>query len=854
MVSLAPPDDPVTDSRYSEHEILNSSDTNSHNNQNNSGRNTRLKTQKSTSFAIDCLDVPEPDLHYVSEFDMSIAGMLVTDAINFRNISFRSDRLVFYQVYQDRITRFVFVVFPILLMSLALIEEPAVKGLNVHWQAALGLELICLIGYTCRVIHLRYCIDRRDFWMDIKNCVVIAILIITVVDVVVWLVFKVSQGRTVIRVSRVLRPLLIVNISENRNIRKLLRVIKRTVIDVISVLVLIFLFIGIFAMMATKFFERRSILDPQGDRYLDNFFDAYWNLYVLMTTANSPDIGLPAFQDENAFFFFFSPFSIITTFILMNILLAVVYKHYRIHLLHEVKVDVSISQHNLQRAFKLLRDPKTECIGREVWLKCYQKLGCSDVLQRLYWEYMVLKPEDSGITLQSFCKITDLLSSKIKVVFNRETWLGKTFPSLYNSSVSCYLRFAVEHSAFTFLYDILIFANAVALSIKDAPAFLESIFLVLFNIEIALKIYTLGPVKFGSSTWNVYDCLVIWSASIFSIIMGAEKLADTKNAELSLVFFDMVLTLRVLRLLKLLTSVPQLRLIISTIMQIVPSMGSYALLLLLFYYSYAIVGMEVFKGKIHRSVDNATVINCGNDALLGSEFLKEGYCVLTFNSIWHSMVILWTLTLVNQWHIIADGFVRVTSKWARLYFLSFHVIVVLIILNIFLAFVIEAFMLQIELDKKRCEEIEEHMDERGVNARKHSSLTGTPTWYKTSSTHQEEEDHEQICIGTTALTEKVRYMRHKSAKSYNQMLLDMFQADIQTTASNENEMPETSGQKESLKKVHEKSSKTQKSLNVTFEKEDDLDDGENFKDEQEDILEPERDEFSVGSLQDLDII
>ena len=306
MVSLAPPDDPVTDSRYSEHEILNSSDTNSHNNQNNSGRNTRLKTQKSTSFAIDCLGVPEPDLHYVSEFDMSIAGMLVTDAINFRNISFRSDRLVFYQVYQDRITRFVFVVFPILLMSLALIEEPAVNGLNVHWQAALGLELICLIGYTCRVIHLRYCIDRRDFWMDIKNCVVIAILIITVVDVVVWLVFKVSQGRTVIRVSRVLRPLLIVNISENRNIRKLLRVIKRTVIDVISVLVLIFLFIGIFAMMATKFFERRSILDPQGDRYLDNFFDAYWNLYVLMTTANSPDIGLPAFQDENAFFFFFS--------------------------------------------------------------------------------------------------------------------------------------------------------------------------------------------------------------------------------------------------------------------------------------------------------------------------------------------------------------------------------------------------------------------------------------------------------------------------------------------------------------------------------------------------------------------
>jgi len=59
--------------------------------------------------------------------------------------------------------------------------------------------------------------------------------------------------------------------------------------------------------------------------------------------------------------------------------------------------------------------------------------------------------------------------------------------------------------------------------------------------------------------------------------------------------------------------------------------------------------------------------------------------------------VLWTLTLVNQWHIIAGGFVAVTSEATRLYFLSFHVIVVLIILNIFLAFVIEAFLLQIEV-------------------------------------------------------------------------------------------------------------------------------------------------------------
>lgn len=45
-----------------------------------------------------------------------------------------------------------------------------------------------------------------------------------------------------------------------------------------SVLALILLVIAIFAMMATKFFERRSLATPHGDKYLDNFGDSYWNL------------------------------------------------------------------------------------------------------------------------------------------------------------------------------------------------------------------------------------------------------------------------------------------------------------------------------------------------------------------------------------------------------------------------------------------------------------------------------------------------------------------------------------------------------------------------------------------------
>jgi two pore calcium channel protein 3 len=746
------------------------------------------------------------------------------------------------------------VAFPTLLLGLALVEKPAVKVLGVHWRAVFGLELICLVACSCRVLHLRLCLRRGDFWSDIKNCVIIASIAIMFIDVVVWLAYKEVAGREVIRVSRVLRPILIFNFSDNRNLRKLLRNIKKTVVDVISVLVLIFLFIAIFAMMATKFFERRTLIDPHGDPYLDNFLDSYWNLYVLMTTANSPDVSLPAFRSEQAFFFFFMPFSVITTFILMNILLAVVYKHYKMHLLEEVKVDVGIIQGNLIKAFGLLKDPQTNHIEKDVWLKASKEFGCPDALPILYWDYMVPNQDLPGISLQAFFKITDLLSSKIMIVMTKKTWLELRVPFIYNSSLSCYLRWVVDHIAFTLFYDALIFANAVVLSIKNSPTYLEDIFLVLFNIEIKLKLYTYGPRKFVGSAWNCYDCLVIYSATIFRLVVDVENFQDTKDEEMSAVFLDMVLTLRVLRLLKLLLSIPQLRLIVSTVMQIVPSMGSYALLLFLFYYMYAIVGMELFAGKVVNDT-----INCGEDALNGTDFVTEKYCILSFNNILYSFVVLWTLTLVNQWHIIAGGFVAVTTKASRIYFLSFHVLIVLIILNIFLAFVIEAFMLQIDLDRKKQEGIDEHLDERGMNARRESHPQNQPVWYRSStltSTNdaEEEENLRKVYIGTKPLEEKIRYKRQKSTKSYNQLLLEMFQEDIQAEETSLTDA-EPSGVTETQSKVPEQGetstwvSKQSSSTNrkLSSVREDDPELIETDKAETQDSL-------SLGSLENLDII
>ena len=73
------------------------------------------------------------------------------------------------------------------------------------------------------------------------------------------------------------------------------------------------------------------------------------------------------------------------------------------------------------------------------------------------------------------------------------------------------------------------------------------------------------------------------------------------------------------------------------------------------YYMFAIVGMEIFHGLIKFHGYNETKTSdmfCGNIALKGSAFYRNHYCNNNFNDILRSFVLLFELTVVNQWHDI----------------------------------------------------------------------------------------------------------------------------------------------------------------------------------------------------------
>ncbi|KFP49868.1 Two pore calcium channel protein 2 [Cathartes aura] len=147
-------------------------------------------------------------------------------------------------------------------------------------------------------------------------------------------------------------------------------------------------------------------------------------------------------------------------------------------------------------------------------------------------------------------------------------------------------------------------------------------------------------------------------------------------------------------------------------------------LTLVVYCVFAIVGMELFHGKIQFFPANSNAphaLECGNPALKDSLFARGKYCKNNFNNFASSFIVLMELTVVNQWHDIlcgasfANGFANVTVQPAKLYFIAFHIVMVIIIVNIFVSFILEAFFVEYSLEKSEVETaIEQKIQELGM--------------------------------------------------------------------------------------------------------------------------------------------
>jgi voltage-gated sodium channel len=176
-----------------------------------------------------------------------------------------------------------------------------------------------------------------------------------------------------------------------------------------------------------------------------------------------------------------------------------------------------------------------------------------------------------------------------------------------------------------------------------------------FLVEIALRLVAHGsrPDRFFRSGWNVFDFAVV----ALSLLPAAGPFATVARLA------------RILRVGRLVSGMPELRLIIGTMLRSIPSMGHVVMLLGLLIYVYGVTGHHLFGA-----------IDPDHWGTLGRA----------------AQTLFFVITLEGWIEIMKAS--APATPWAWVYYVSFIIIAVFVVTNLFIAVVIN------NLEKVRSEE------------------------------------------------------------------------------------------------------------------------------------------------------
>ncbi|TNV88166.1 hypothetical protein FGO68_gene13672 [Halteria grandinella] len=226
------------------------------------------------------------------------------------------------------------------------------------------------------------------------------------------------------------------------------------------------------------------------------------------------------------------------------------------------------------------------------------------------------------------------------------------------------------------------------------------VFTCLFTLETIIKLLSLGFGMFTKDSMNSVDAVIVIISTIELIsqsVISGMKGGSTLSAFRIIRIFRVM---RVLRMMRLLRQLQSMQIIIGVIKRSIKSFMYIAILLLIFLFIYAILAMQLF-GDIYSTHYPY------NSAVIQTPLSRANYD--TFHNAFINVFQVMTIT---NWHIILYDTMYYTSESAgggsqglymravtALYFVSFILIGNYILLNLFLAVLIDSFLKEGESER-----------------------------------------------------------------------------------------------------------------------------------------------------------
>ncbi|XP_075678000.1 muscle calcium channel subunit alpha-1-like isoform X5 [Dermatophagoides pteronyssinus] len=247
---------------------------------------------------------------------------------------------------------------------------------------------------------------------------------------------------------------------------------------------------------------------------------------------------------------------------------------------------------------------------------------------------------------------------------------------------------------------VLVFLNTLTLASEhyNQPQWLDDfqevanvVFVTLFLLEMLLKMYSLGLKGYFFSLFNRFDCFVVISSIIESILTYSDIMPPLGVSVLRCV--------RLLRIFKVTKYWLSLRNLVASLINSMRAIASLLLLLFLFIVIFSLLGMQVFGGKFN---------------------FPEQKPRHNFDSFWQSLLTVFQILTGEDWNVVmydgikAYGGVSKPGILACVYFIILFICGNYILLNVFLAIAVDNLADAESLTIEKEDDEEEEDEDEGI--------------------------------------------------------------------------------------------------------------------------------------------
>ena len=606
-----------------------------------------------------------------------------------------------------------------------------------------SIEVLCLLIFLIKALLQCRFLGWKRFIKQPWLVLYFVMVLLSFVDLSISLGFcaRYSQGTlgATLRIRRFFRPFFF--LVPSSIMKKFVKAVMRTCVQISSVLVLLVIHIYVFAMIGMLIFPRplrhqpinhyndthwyeegdggfldhySDYAESEGRGHFNSIEDSLISLLVFLTTANNPDVMTKIYQYNRLAFLFFFVFLCIGLYLILNLLTAAVYSEFRGFLEQSMQSSFVRRMVAFRAAFTVLAQcyNNSNVLGLVTSKDLVTQLLRKAKVPKTHLPEMYTKletREGSTLVWEDFRTIFIVISKEFGNRAGEDTQYYSRFKVLE------LLQRLVRHNAFQYFTICVTLIHVIILTIEmeidyynvvrhtNSPlAVINFIFFFYYFFEQVAKMVGLGVRIYFRQFSHIFEGVVTLAIVVTEIAIlckyGHPFHRSTAEPGSYATLIRVMNLFIVFRMLRIIPQFKSVSFVFWTMIEIIKNLRAFAGIIIVIYYLFALLGMEIFGNNRRLENDSSPVMHrCGS-------YEQLEYYSYNFHDFAASLVILWNVMVVNNWSVFLDAFSRSATKWSQLYFVAWWLVAVIIIVNLFISLVIEVFLTRWEayhIDKRQ---------------------------------------------------------------------------------------------------------------------------------------------------------